>query len=524
MVRCSEHSLISPIPVEQAATVSVVVVTSIVSGPGWVDQSVNRIRGFYPLSVERYLNAAVGDLAPSVTTVTNVARSYCLHGLVMSETHRRQLDLASAQTLLRRAEVVMSLATIAHAGTSEHPTWMPDPHGAAQLRMAWDRGPVSMVEVTGGGPAAYTANPWGFRNPYVGAETRLGILDRSGLDTAGGYSDPDVRPPLSDALRLASEWESVSVEDAKAAGHLCICRSLASSDGAWLAARLTGDATLPDKVAGTIAATMALVAEALLHGEIGSETDLADFIRFDPRVSSEPALARSPVAARWRGVALRHLAVLAWRELWALLSDRAGESGGFLPVSELQDCLADVAPRLSVGAFLAGLPDSVHGTEPVNGEGGCAGQDLAEPIVHLARILLSGRRAAELAGEVQFGYLGEPGDRDRAQELAPLWVGHTSERWEGRQLPDFCSYLVKLLLDRSQRVALDKAGFRQGRFVLPARVLVRDGFVEWRDTEGAGNPPLRLERILHIGRQVGLFARDEGRRWTLGERGDLLAG
>lgn len=497
-------------------------VTSTVSGPGWVDQSVNRIRGFYPLSVERYLNGAVAYLAPSVTTVTNVARSYCLHGLVMSEAHRREMDLESTKTLLRRAEVVMSLATIAHAETSDHPTWMPDPHGAGQLRAAWEQGPVSMTEVTGSGPAAYTANPWGFRNPYVGSEIRLGILHRSGVDISGGYSDPDVRPALSDALRLASDWEVVSPADAEAVGHLCICRSLTSSDGAWLAGRLTGDATLPTKVAGTIAATMSLVSHALNHGEIRSETDLADFVRFDPRVSTEPVLARSPVAARWRGVALRHLAVLAWRELWALLSDRAGESGGFLPVSDLQDWLADAAPKLPVRAFLAGLPRTVHGIEPVNGEGGCAGQDLAEPIVRLARILLSGRRASELAGEVRFGYLGEPGDPDRAQELAPLWVGHTTDRWEDRQLPDFCSYLVKLLLDRSQRVALDKAGFRQGRFVLPARVLVRDGFVEWRDTEGAGNPPLRLERILHIGRQVGLFARAEGHQWTLGERGDLI--
>jgi hypothetical protein len=222
-----------------------------------VDQSVNRIRGFYPLSVERYLNSAVADLAPSVTTVTNVARSYCLHGLVMSEAHRRELDPEATKNLLRRAEVVMSLATIAHAQTSDHPAWMPDPHGAGQLRVAWEQGPISMAEVTGNGPAAYTSNSWGFRNPYVGSEIRLGILQRSGIDTASGYSDPDVRPALSDALRLASDWESVSFDDAEAVGHLCICRSLTSSDGAWLARRLTGDATLPTQVAGTISATMA---------------------------------------------------------------------------------------------------------------------------------------------------------------------------------------------------------------------------------------------------------------------------
>ena len=79
--------------------------TASVEGPAWVDTSVERIRGLFPLSVERYLNQAVGDFVPSVTTVTNVARSYPLHGLVMAEASARGLDSNGTRLLLRRAEV-----------------------------------------------------------------------------------------------------------------------------------------------------------------------------------------------------------------------------------------------------------------------------------------------------------------------------------------------------------------------------------------------------------------------------------
>lgn len=148
---------------------------------------------------------------------------------------------------------------------------------------------------------------------------------------------------------------------------------------------------------------------------------------------------------------------------------------------------------------------------------------LEGPRLSLAHIFLSGRRSTELEGDVEWGYLGEPDNSDRAQELSPRWVAHTTQRWHDRPMTSFCSYLVKVLLDRSQRVALDKAGYRaDGRYVLPARVLLRDEFVEWHDREGAAAPPLRLERIVHIGRQVGLFSNDDQGHWRPGPRSGLI--
>lgn len=494
-----------------------------VVGPGWVDQSVDRIRGLFPLSVERYFNEAIGTFAPSVTTVTNVARSYALHGLLMAEASDTGLDLEATRQLLRRAEVVMSLASIAHRDSPDHPRWFPAAHGAGQLVNAWERGPIDMDEVAGPGPTAYARNGWGFLGPYLGSELRLGILGDPWSTPGNGFSDALARPALGDVLRLARDWTTVTRSQAEQVSHLCICRAGQMSDGQWLASRLVGDPAKPKQMAGTIAATMTLVARVLANTQVKSEKELADSIRFSPLLVEDPLLARSPVAHRWRGIALRHTAVVAWRTLWDRISRRAHEDGGFIPISDLQDWLAGFAPSQTVGAFLGGLPATMHDGQPQPAETQLEGQ-LNDPLLALARVLLSGRRSAELSGDVEWGYLGEPTNNDRAQELSPRWVAHTTERWHDRPMTSFCSYLVKLLLDRSQRVALDKAGYRRGRYVLPARVLLRDGFVEWRDHEGAAAPPLRLERIVHIGRQVGLFTNDDEGHWVLGPRSGLIAG
>lgn len=247
-----------------------------VVGPGWVDQSVNRIRGLFPLSVERYLNEAIGIFAPSVTTVTNVARSYALHGLLMTEAADKGLDLEETRVLLRRAEVVMSLASIAHGDSPDHPRWFPAAHGADQLHRAWERGPVDMDEIVGSGPGTYSRNGWGFLNPYLGAELRLGILGEPFTTPGIGFSDDLVRPALSDTLRLAREWTTVTRRQAEEVSHLCICRARESSDGEWLASRLAGDPSKPKQMAGTIAATMTLVAKVLASAHVSSETELAD--------------------------------------------------------------------------------------------------------------------------------------------------------------------------------------------------------------------------------------------------------
>lgn len=496
--------------------------TTHVVGPGWVDPNVNRIRGLFPLSVERYLNEAIGTFAPSVTTVTNVSRSYPLHGLVMADATDRDLDSEQTRHLLRRAEVVLALASIAHTTATDHPSWFPAAHGAEKLINAWTQGPIDIDQASGDGDLSYSSDRWGFLNPYLGSEVRLGILGDPSSQPGPGFVEHAVRPALNDVLTLARQWRTVTRADAGQAAHLCICRARSSSDGQWLAGRLAGDTTKPGTIAGTIAATMQLLARLISAHPMRTEHDIADQIRYSPLLHDEPDLANSAVAQRWRGITLRHSAIVGWRTLWDRISRRAFEDGGFVPIHDLQDWLADQAPTLTVGQFINTLPATMNGAQPADAERHIDKQ-LSDPIRALATVLLSGRRAHELTGNANWGYLGEPTSTDRAQELSPLWVAHAVQRWHNNPLPNFCSHLVKVLLDRSQRVALDKAGYRRGQYVLPARVLVRDGFVEWRDREGAAAPPLRLERMIHIGRQVDLFSNDDEGNWVIGSRGDLLA-
>lgn len=268
--------------------------SSSVVGPAWVDPSVSRIRGLFPLSVGRYLNEAVGTFAPSVTTVTNVARTYALHGLVMAEAAGKELDLEASRFLLRRAEVVMSLASVAHRDSPDHERWYPAAHGADRLVNSWEDGPIDMDEVAGDGPTAYAKNGWGFLDPYTGSEVRLGILGNPRSTPGDGFSDDLVRPALGDALRLAREWKTVTRPQAEQVSHLCICRAHGSSDGEWLARRLVGDPAKPMRLAGTIAATMTLVSKVLAHTRVGSEEELADAIRFSSLLAEDPLLAASP--------------------------------------------------------------------------------------------------------------------------------------------------------------------------------------------------------------------------------------
>ena len=78
-----------------------------VVGPGWVDHSVNEIAGLFPLSVERFFNAAVALHAPGVTTVTVGARYYALHSLVAHE--KQRLNLSDEQARHQPTDSVQPL-------------------------------------------------------------------------------------------------------------------------------------------------------------------------------------------------------------------------------------------------------------------------------------------------------------------------------------------------------------------------------------------------------------------------------
>ena len=66
------------------------------------------------MRVEPHVGRLVQRLLPGVITTTYQARTFALHGLVWAEASQRDLDLESAQELLRRCEVVLAGISLQH--------------------------------------------------------------------------------------------------------------------------------------------------------------------------------------------------------------------------------------------------------------------------------------------------------------------------------------------------------------------------------------------------------------------------
>src|ERR1700722_6128760 len=206
-------------------------------GPVWSDSDSGTFPGRFPLSVERHVLNTVDRLVPGITTVTLNARYYALHGLIAAEASARRLDLAAAQDLLRRAEVVVG------AGSARH--WHRDaaahaafsrPHGYDLISPRVREGQVGIKALAS--PHAYAQPAWGFWPAYRSSETVLGIVTRGDDLGPGDRFDLNaVRCGLRDVLDLAGN-DTVEAGDLDANAHLCICKSAASADGEWLASLL----------------------------------------------------------------------------------------------------------------------------------------------------------------------------------------------------------------------------------------------------------------------------------------------
>lgn len=496
-------------------------------GPAWADRSIKQIRGLFPLAVEQHVNAEVSLLAPTVTTVTNIARTYCLHTLVLAEAKQSGINENEAKRLHRRSEVILAGISQCHRGAGDHRANMPSAHGSDQVRTLWDDSGLNLDAATSDSGHAYAQPPWGFRGVYVGPLIRLGILERDGWTPTEALDEVSLRSALGPILEIArkdvSHVDQATLEGLSAQ---CICRCRDSADGEWLAHRMSGDPSSPTTVSGYIAATMQLLALAVESGSVttrASENHVADFLAYDPLLTSRSDLVNPDVAQRWRGLVLRNHAVTGWRGIWSGLSTYASEAeGNYLALQELQDWMAnEFPPGQTLGSFMRELPATVvHGT-PSNAEKECGERGWSQMQVQLARVLLSGVRCTEVTGAMELGFLGDSA-RARKQELAPEWVASITTEWADRPIQDFARHLVRVLIERAQRIANSKSRWEGKNYVVPARVTLEDGYVLWRERDLPAAAPLRLERLLHIGEQVGMFTAHEG-QWMIGSRGGHLA-
>jgi len=499
-------------------------IPSVVQGPGWVDHKTIPISGLFPLSVERYLNAAVAHHAPGVTTVTSGARYYALHAMVAHEKQRAGKSDKEARALLRRVEVVYATLCRSHKQTADHPAdWNVDAHGNDFLSDRLAAGPVELSQVADVGSSTYAKAPWGFWGPYRGSEMTLTVLDTKGFLPGPGYDNTAVRGALGPVLELAQKATTVGLSDVAGMGASCLCQTSQGTDGAWLAGLFSGDVGAGG-TAGILGQTMRMLATAMTTTNITNEDDLARFVMYNPTLLQHDRLATHEVCRRWRGIVMRAESIRAWRFLWGDLCAQLPIQGA-TPRGELRDWLADLAPSGTVRQFAESLPSTVDsGGELLPAELDQAGS-LQDPMSRIAVILLGARRQQELAGSELLGFRGPPGRPEAVEELSPHWVGSVVQNWGPRSMKDFNAHLVNVMLTRSQRIALRKSRYdrKTGNFTIPARINVRDDLVFRIFGEVPRRPSLRWTQLLSMGRQVGLFDRDSDGRWVLGPRGDLVA-
>lgn len=80
-----------------------------------------------------------------------------------------------------------------------------------------------------------------------------------------------------------------------------------------------------------------------------------------------------------------------------------------------------------------------------------------------------------------------------------------------RPLPDTAREPSRVLIDRSQRVALSKGRFRANGWAVPTRIAVFDGYLLCDSVEPGGGISLRWETLAQVLAGVGLIAWRDGR-------------
>jgi len=464
---------------------------------------------------------AVDRLVPGVTTVTLNARYYPLHGLIAAEARNRDLDMPAAQDLMRRAEVVVGAVSARHLHVDpiRHQA-LSRPHGYDVIVPYVHSGSVDIGALAT--PGVYAQPAWGFWSPYRGSEAVLQIIRADEFAPGQQFDLPAIREGLGDVLRL-TDLRTLGTAMLDDYAHLCICQSVGSADGAWLA-RLFAQPAISDERqtrAWTRRQTLRILARCVeFSGVHQVSSDVPRFLVYDKAATEDPVLTGTPVSARWRGVILRNHSVGAWRDLWAWIVNGID---GLTSRITLGDQFADALPRQTVGAFSRSLPATCTADgRPAPAE---LDADLVEsdwPVWGLSILLLGARRARELHGHELSGFQGDDPE-DIFEELSPAWLANQLDIWRDRPVQDFARWLTDVMVNRAQRLALRKArpDAKTGKLKIPSRVYLRDGFIFRDSFESGGQASLRLDQLAGVLAGVGLLSRDDD-TWGIGPRGDLL--
>lgn len=462
----------------------------------------------------------VDKLVPGVTTVTLNARYYSLHGLVAQEARNRDMPLAAAQELMRRAEVTIGAVSARHlqVDPGRHVA-LSRPHGYDIISRRIHEGNVDIGALAA--PKVYAQPAWGFWGAYRGSESVLRILTQANDISPGErFNASAVSEGLGDLIALASQ-DSLDTERLDRHDHLCICQSVSSLDGAWLADLFAAPtAGQPVTRAGIRRQTLRMLARCIQLTSVQRVSDdVWPFLAYSAEAAEDSVLRAMDTTAEWRGLVLRNVSVTAWRSLWAWIVNGID---GLTTRSALADRVADALPAESIKAFRARLPATLTSADhPAPAEIDEGMLTLDDPQFSLSALMLGAQRSRELNGHELHGFQGHDPE-DIFEELAPAWLAQQLDAWNDRSVGDFARWLTNVMLNRSQRLALRKASLdlERGIFTVPTRIYLRDDFVFRDSDETGGEPSLRWDQLAGILAGMGLLARED--TWVLGPRGDLL--
>jgi hypothetical protein len=482
-----------------------------VVGPLWAEPGLDARGGRYPLAVEAPVIAMVDTLVPGVSTLTTLARCYTLYWALAAYAEDHQLDAATCQMMLRRAEV--ALALVSRDRNDERRA-----HGIDRVTAILDGGDPATL--TPPGRSSYSPRAWGFWSQYNGPSVTLGTVRvDNGALRAGRHACPPSVQRLFGPLLEVVATRDYPVEDLAPLAGLALDQT-DSPDLGPLAELFTATRAgrhVPDDWTGddhTRRATLRILTRAAqLRPDTATWAQaLRASVAYGELVDTDPVLTAQDTADRalaWRGVLLRHQSVGAWRRLWAALVQTVRDAEDSVTRTDLHDWITAALPDMTVQQFVAHCPPTQdHHGHPAPAEEHLAEHDRADPASPVARdlaiLLLGGQRVAQLTGRTLAAFLGR-GPRSRGQFLDPSWVAYRHHEHPDRPMTELGRAFVDDMLAQSRRVALRKLRVDDtGRMTLFTRLHERNGRYYADQPEGAGNVGLRIDQLQVLAEQVGL--------------------
>jgi len=457
---------------------------SVVLGPAWADTSGKPQTVLNPLRVQNHVTRMAAAFVPGVIATTTLARYYGLHPWLATVAVDRGLDRDGYLDLVRRCEVALAWISAQH---TDHVVDLPIAHGQEQLPRFTSGGVLDLQAASR--PLAYVQNPSGFfGSTYGNSEMELGLLtadwapgprfsDRARVAVGSGLG------ALLDLARNTTLTENAGKE--AAAAGLCVCAAREGEEGSWLRdllwGRLGGERWAPLDDARRSTAT--LLTRVISHSATPVTDPVAamrDALVYSGPLEQVPAAAGLEIAAAWRGLLLRHRAVTAWRQLWMEVVE---ECVG-ITATEVAQRIAERFDDVSVADFIDALrtadgdrllPAEETVSEEAPGVVGC-----------VAVLAAVSQRVGQLDGVALDVLCG-----DDEAELGPRWMAAQLKAGRDYRLREWVAQRVTHLLERSQRVGLEKFRLDEHhRGIIPVQVRERDGL--WRKVNETGSAPLNL--------------------------------